>query len=130
MQFHQRAYFRVPLDGLPCQFAVLRAGDKAVPERPIPAQMLNLGGGGLLLRSEIDLPIRVGLEVRVKFTLEDQEYDFIGRLVRKTDTLRDYEYGCEFVDAPERERQRLLEALNRVEMARRAALKARRENLR
>lgn len=126
MQPHQRAYFRVPFAGLKCQFAVIRAGDKPVPERPIPAQVLNLGGGGMLIRCDFDLPVRVGLEVRAKFTLENQEYDFMGRLVRKTDTMTTYEYGCEFMDAPERDRQHLLEALNRIEMARRSEAKARR----
>lgn len=121
MQTPQRAYFRVAFSDLVCHFAVIRAGDRPVPERPIPAMVLNLSGGGALIRSEIDLPIRVGLEVRVKFTVEQQEFDFLARLVRKTDTMKDYEYGCEFVDAPERERQRLLEALNRVEIARRGA---------
>jgi hypothetical protein len=123
---NKRQFFRVEFDDkpveLPCRWAICRVGERKVQELYVEGIVLDLSAGGVRMQTELDLPIRQGIELVVCFQLEGEEFRFMANILRKIDTRSNYEYACEWVDISEDERQKLLQILNRLVLSRRGSV--------
>ena len=115
---NRRGYFRLSFEELTGSMQIFEVGQNPISVEPRPVSIINLGGGGLYIRTDVDLPIRSGVYATFSFALQGQRFAFRGHLIRKTDDLTDFWYGVTFVDVDEPERGALLAALGRIQIER------------
>lgn len=115
---NRRSFFRLGFTDLMATMQVFEVNESLVTEQPRTVSLIDLGGGGLSLRCEEDLPIRLGVYATFTFTLRGQRFHLTGQLVRKTDDMEGFIYGVNFVDVPEAEREDLLSLLLRIQVER------------
>lgn len=114
----RRTFFRLGFAELMGTMQIFEVGQNPISVEPRPVEIINLGGGGLYMRTEVDLPIRQGVYATFVFVLQGRSFTFRGHLMRKTDDLTHCWYGVSFVDVPEAERGALLTALGRIQIER------------
>lgn len=95
----ERNFLRVPVS-----FDVLFVTrEDGVESPPQSALMLDLSGGGFLVRSSH--PFELGDEMRISFTLRENQITAEAILVRLVPTDSGVDYGFAFLDLPEQIRQ-------------------------
>ncbi|MFZ5823168.1 MAG: PilZ domain-containing protein [Bacillota bacterium] len=114
----RRGYFRLSFEELSGSMQIFEVGQNPISVEPRPVSIINLGGGGLYMRTDVDLPIRSGVYATFSFALQGQRFTFRGQLVRKTDDLTHSWYGVTFVDVDESVRGALIATLGRIQIER------------
>ncbi len=95
----ERNFLRVPVS-FDVLFVTLEDGVESPPQS---ALMLDLSGGGFLVRSSH--PFELGDEMRISFTLRENQITAEAILVRLVPTDSGVDYGFAFLDLPEQIRQ-------------------------
>lgn len=116
---NRREYFRVDFLDLTGSMQVVQVGDRFVTTEMKSVQIENVGGGGLLIRSEDDLVIRRGIRAVFRFAINGQAFNFHGEFMRKIDDRQSLRYGVEFIDVDEQARAQLLAILSRIQIEKR-----------
>lgn len=115
---NHREYFRLSFDDLTATMQIFQVDENPISVEPRAVQITDLGGGGLSIVTDVDLPIRLGLYATFAFTLRGQSFSLSGQLVRKTDDMVAYTYGVSLVDVEEHEQEALVSLLGRIEIER------------
>ncbi len=122
MQLAQdRRYFRVAFGDVGVDITWWQAGGKTAINsiHPDRGEVLNLSAGGMLFSCQREFQIRSRIVVRLQFCLDNERFALDAQVLRKTDTITAYEYGCSFIELLERDEIRLVRILNTLELARR-----------
>ena len=98
-KIQERNFLRVPVS-LDILFVTYGEGVESPPQS---ALMLDLSGGGFLLRSVH--PFELDDEIRVSFSLKEHQISADATLVRLVPTDSGVDYGFAFLDLPEQVRQ-------------------------
>ncbi|MFZ5815455.1 MAG: PilZ domain-containing protein [Bacillota bacterium] len=114
----RRAYFRLEFQDLTATMQIFEVGQNPISVEPRPVTITDLGGGGLSMQTDVDLPIRYGVFATFAFSLAGESFRFVGQLIRKVDDLTHYWYAVTFVDVEEAERAALVAALQRIQIER------------
>lgn len=112
----RREFFRMGLDGHPGTMQIFEIDLNPIAGEPREIRILNLGGGGLYMQTDQDLPVSQGIYATFRFTLQGQEFSFRGELGRKTEGAKLFWYGVTFVDVEEGDRQALISALQKTQI--------------
>lgn|GEM_PF-2965348 len=124
MESNRREYFRLDVPGMTGTMQLFEVQQSPVFVDPQEIQLVNISGGGLYLKTDIDLPIRQGIYATFNFTLQNETFSFSGHLLRKLDDLKAYYYGVQFIDVDETERGTLLSILGRIQIERSRKMRA------
>ena len=96
-QFRRR-FPRVPCGGERCRFKILFIADRPVDLPEGEGQVLNVSRGGLGMTASLRLPVHLSTLLRVRFTVQNHDFDACARLVWAA-TNPDgpgYRYGLRF----------------------------------
>ncbi len=115
---NRREYFRLDFPDLTATMQVFEVQQNPVFVEPRTVTVINASGGGLYVKTDVDLPIRQGIYATFAFSLQGQPYLFRGYLKRKLDDLTAYYYGVQFIDVDEHDRGTLLSTLGRLQIER------------
>ncbi len=110
----RRLYVRIPLDGVPATMKVISVGGRPITTDPRPCSIQNASGGGLWVKCDEDLQIRRGVIATFAFTLENKQFQFDGKLIRKVDSLTAVDYAVTFTEVDEQQRKELIAALGNI----------------
>lgn len=113
---NRREYFRVSFADTVAEMHILEVGQRPITTFPRAVRLLNVSGGGLLMESDDDLPIRRGVIAQFSFTVGGQPFSFRGTFLRKLDDREVYRYGVMYIDVDEYQRAVLLSTLSRVQL--------------
>lgn len=115
---NRRALFRLAMHDHPCTMRVVEVGGKPVTLPPMSVAMVDLSGGGCMVRTDLDLPIRHTVLCDFSFRLQGVDFRFLGEIMTKIDDRRSYKYGVAFQRMTEVQRDRLVGALNMEQIER------------
>jgi hypothetical protein len=115
---NRREFFRLRFDDLTGTMQVFEVNEEPVVTEPQPIQIVNVGGGGLYMRTDADLPTE-GVYATFTFTILGQRFTFRGHAKRKQDDSTTRGYAVEFVDVEEADRSALVSLLGRAQVAQR-----------
>lgn len=119
----KREAFRVDVDILmeECEFDVVKIRDIPVKNNVgNRGKVKDLSFGGMKLISEVDLPAREHVLLRLKITIKDQRFELLGEIKRKEeyDLNSEFVYGIKFNHIDEEDKQALYQLLNTIEARR------------
>lgn len=118
----RRRAFRINLLDQVCIFEFIDFGDKLLEplmQRKGEGKIKNIGRTGIKLSCEFDLPVRKQIFLQLYFVLDDEEFTFKGKIIRKEELMNEIIYGIDFIEADPKEEQRLLQVIQRMEIERR-----------
>lgn len=118
----KRRAFRVTLLDGKCIFEFIDFGDKLLEplrHRKGEGKIKDISRTGMKMSCEIDLPVRKQIFLQLRFVIDDEEFSFKGRIVRKEELLNEIIYGIDFIEADPKEEQRLYQVIQRMEIERR-----------
>lgn len=72
---------------------------------------------------DYDLPVRKQISLQLYFVLQNEEFSFKGKIVRKVEQLNNIVYGIEFIEVNDKEQQRLHLLIQQMEIERRKKTK-------
>jgi c-di-GMP-binding flagellar brake protein YcgR len=98
----ERGFLRVPVS-LDAVFVAYKEGEETSPQSAI---MLDLSGGGFLLRSTY--PLALDDKIRISFYIKDTQIIADANVVRLVQTESGMDYGFAFLDLPEQIRQSII----------------------
>lgn len=122
----RRENFRVKLLEQECTFELIDFGDKLLERlkhRQGEGKIRDISRTGLKLICDYDLPVRKHIFLQLHFMLQDEEFSFKGKIVRKEELMNDIIYGIEFIEADSNEQQRLFQVIQKLEIERRKKTK-------
>lgn len=114
-----RRYFRLVLGDHPATMQVTQIGDRPGNTDPKTVYLADIGGGGMKIVCNDDLPIRRGVVASFRFDLAGHIFSLQGTLVRKLDALTRFEYGVAFTDLDDRQQSLLISILWRLQIEQR-----------
>lgn len=118
-EVNRRDYFRLSFAELPGTMQIIEVGQRPITTDPRPIDILDASGGGLLIVSDQDLPIRKEIVAQFEFTINKVHFAFRGTFVRKLDDRKTYQYGVAFIDTDDRHQGLLVSVLGRLQVERR-----------
>ena len=105
------------LSNLICSFQVLSVGENSHFLPPAEGKILEISGGGLRLETDLDISVRLRVQIYCSFFIKDKHFELQGLLTRKIETLEGCcEYEVKFVMISENLRDNLISLLNRIEV--------------
>ncbi|XJZ27516.1 PilZ domain-containing protein [Bacillota bacterium Lsc_1132] len=122
----RRESFRVKLLEQECTFEIIDFDDKLLEQlkhRQGKGEIRDISRTGLKLICDYDLPVRKHIFLQLYFLLQDEEFSFKGKIVRKEELMNDIIYGIEFIEADSTEQQRLYQVIQKLEIERRKKTK-------
>lgn len=99
-----------------CNFQVFKVGDNPLFLQPAEGKILEISGGGLRLETDMDISVRLRVEIYCSFFIKDQHFELQGLLTKKIETFKGCEYEVKFVEVSENLRDKLIGILNRMEL--------------
>lgn len=111
---NRREFFRLGFDDLTGTMQIFEVDDNPISVDPCTVRILNVGGGGLYMRAEVDIPVRHQVYATFTFTVAGQTFTFRGHVRRKMDDQKFYWYAVIFIDVEEQDQRPLIAALQRV----------------
>jgi c-di-GMP-binding flagellar brake protein YcgR len=115
---NRREYFRISFAELFGKMQIVEVSGRAITTAPKNVRIFDLGGGGLSITMEEDLPIRRGIAAVFEFTVAQFHFTFRGAFTRKLDDIKSYQYGIRFLDVDEKQRDMLVGVLGRLQVDR------------
>lgn len=118
----RRRAFRIKLLDQVCIFEFIDFGDKSLEplkQRKGQGKIKNISRTGIKLSCEFDLPVRKQIVLQLHFVLDDEEFSFKGKIVRKEELMNEIIYGIDFIESDPKEEKRLLQVIQRMEIERR-----------
>lgn len=118
----RRRAFRIKLLDQVCIFEFIDFGDKLLEplkHRKGEGKIKDISCTGMKLSCEFDLPVRKQIVLQLGFVLDDEEFSLKGKIVRKEELMNEINYGIDFIEAAPKEKQRLLQVIQRMEIERR-----------
>jgi c-di-GMP-binding flagellar brake protein YcgR len=117
----QREAFRVDILMEECVFDVVKIGnnslDNSLGKR---GKVRDLSFSGMKLISDVDLPVREHVLIRLKISVKDEQFELLGVIKRKEeyDLRSKIVYGIEFKNVDEAHKTALYQLLNAIEVER------------
>jgi c-di-GMP-binding flagellar brake protein YcgR len=91
---------------------ILSINDKKINvNKIINLEILNISEGGLKTKTILDFPINIIIILELTFYLIDRSFKLKGRIISKNKNGNSYEYGIQFIDVIESEKQLLVKYL-------------------
>lgn len=91
---------------LPIEIATISVGSKIMDlEKCVPMKTINISASGILLSSALDLPQQV--QPHILLFLDQDIVLAIARIVRRDIQGSTHFYGCEFINLPENEKEKI-----------------------
>lgn len=118
----RRRGYRAKLLDQECVIELIDFSDKMLEplrNRKGKGKIKNISPTGMKMSCEFDLPIQKQIVLLIHFVLNDEEFTFKGKIVRKEVLMNEIIYGIDFFGADPKEEQRLLQVINRMEIERR-----------
>lgn len=117
---NRREYFRLKVDREPCRFQIISIqGTKVSVDKEMYGEILDISAGGLLCQVSLDLPVDKSLVVKVFFKLMGEAFALEGTIVRREVHGDTFRYGLRFDNLIDRDRERLLRVLSRLQIRQR-----------
>ncbi len=113
-ELERRRGFRVTLTDTDCYFTLADSNDKNLePLRNKKGKgwVRDISWIGIKMACQYDLPIRKGIILQIEFTIKNEEFTVLGKIVRKEDLMNEFNYGIEFTDMKVSEQQKLYQVL-------------------
>lgn len=121
----KRQAFRMKLLEQKCALEFVDFGDESLEKlkhRKVEGQIKDISRTGIKLICEFDLPVRKQITLQLNFVLQDEDFSFKGKIVRKEEKLNDITYGIEFIEVGEKEQQQLFKVLQTMEIERKGKI--------
>ena len=118
----RRRAFRIKLIDQKCIFGLIDFGDKLLEplrHKKGEGKIKDISHTGIKLSCEFDLPVRKQIVLQLQFVLDNEEFSFKGKIVRKEELMNEINYGIDFIEADPKEKQRLYQVIQRMEIQRR-----------
>lgn len=122
----RRNAFRISLHEQKCTFEFIDFGDKLLEplkHRKGEGKIRYISRTGLQMICDYDLPVRKQISLQLYFVLQNEEFSFKGKIVRKVEQLNNIVYGIEFIEVNDKEQQRLHLLIQQMEIERRKKTK-------
>lgn len=117
---NRRQYFRLKVDREPCRFQIISIhGTKVSVDKEMFGEILDISAGGLLFQVPLDIPVDKNFVVKAFFKLMGESFALEGTIVRKEVHGDLFRYGLRFENLIDRDRERLLRVLGRLQIKQR-----------
>jgi c-di-GMP-binding flagellar brake protein YcgR len=116
-EMERRRAFRIKLPEQDCIFELIDFDDKLLERlkyKKGKGKIRDISLSGIKLECDYDLPVRKGIFLQLHFVLQDVEFSFKGKIVRKEELMKNIIYGIEFIDVNLKEQQRLYVVLQKI----------------
>ncbi|NLL18501.1 MAG: PilZ domain-containing protein [Clostridia bacterium] len=117
---NKRQYFRLKVNNEPCRFQIISIhGTKVSVDKEMFGEILDISAGGLLFQGPLDIPVDKNFVVKGFFKLMGESFALEGTIVRKEPHGELFRYGLRFENLIDRDRERLLRVLGRLQIKQR-----------
>lgn len=112
----RRQYIRVPFDKEVNCYLIGINGKKIESEKIFPARIKDISGGGVLLNSQLSLPLGIVLVFEMK--IDDNPFLLTVKVLRKSEDKEDgiNNFGCKFIGINDRDRQKIIAYCNKKQL--------------
>lgn len=117
----RRKFRRIHLNHEKCRIRIIdfkESSLNALNNETLDGEMLDISVGGMRFASELDFPIRHGVDVSVTFTAEDMNFQLNGLVLRKEEKTGDthVRYGVQFTELTAAQETLIQSLINRIDL--------------
>lgn len=117
----RRKFRRIRLNHEKCQIRIIDFKESSLNplnNETLDGEMLDISVGGMKFASELDFPIRHGVDVSVTFTAKEMNFKLSGLVLRKEEKTGDthVRYGVQFTELTAAEETLIQSLINRIDL--------------
>lgn len=116
-ELERRRGFRVNLPDTECYFTLVDSNDKnlePLKNKKGKGWVRDISWIGIKMACPYDLPVRKEIILQIQFTIKNEEFTVMGKIVRKEELIHEYNYGIELKHRNVNEQQRLYLLLQKM----------------